>query len=171
VASVGAGHCFLHPCPPVGSCWQQSVLETDLSETSRVFAVLTARAPLQVALSNNLIDAASRLADGLLALSAGPPLESPAAQATLLFACDVVCSLAASPCSPTFSLSTCALRGIVCSSVGGVPGALLLSMTAGTMELASRKAAGPPTALVHLPDNQPPDSESSHAAQLSLVLR
>ena len=96
---------------------------------------VSAATPVQLALEPGALAAASRLGDGLLQLSAAPPPEGPATQATLQLDCDVVCTLGQQGAAP-LALTARSLRAVACSSLGGLAGASVAAVAVGSLELA-----------------------------------
>lgn len=140
-------------CPPSAGCQpEQASLQEQLSAGSSLLVTVSASAPLQLAVEQPVVAAASRLADALLQLSAAPPPAGAATQATLLLGCDVHCTLSV-PQSAPFSLTARSLRVVACSSIAGVAGSSAVAASVGSLELA-RPEAGEGTRLLALAAGQ-----------------
>ena len=114
-------------------------MRQQLSAGATLLVTARSTAPVQLWLQHTTLGALSRLADGLLQLSAAPPPVEAATQATLLLECNLECSLVV-PRGTPFVLSARSMHVAASSSVDGVAGSSVVA------------AAAPGTCCLMLPE-------------------
>ena len=127
---------------------------------------------MQLSLRHAAVEAAGRLADGLLQLSATLPPVDAATQATLLLDFDMECMLEV-PGSTPFCIAARSVRLAACSSVAGIASSSIVAAAVGSLELTRPEARGTSGSqvLVHAAGQQLADGQRRPAMQLLVPLR
>ncbi len=147
-------------------------MRQQLSAGATLLVTARSTAPVQLWLQHTTLGALSRLADGLLQLSAAPPPVEAATQATLLLECDLECSLVV-PRGTPFVLSARSMHVAASSSVDGVAGSSVVAAAVSSLELTRTDvgAGGRRQLLVHAAGQQLADGRRRPALQLLVPLR
>lgn len=160
-------HCVPADCLP-----EHAVLQQRLCAGARLQLTASSRAAVQLTLQHTTLDAAGRLADGLLQLSTAPPPVEAAAQATALLECDVECTLVV-PNGPSFTLTARSVHVAASSSMAGVAGSSIVAVAVSSLELTRPDASSGSRSqlLVHAAGQQLADGQRRPALQLLVPLR
>lgn len=168
--AAGADHPCHACCRAAGCQPEQAALREQLSAGAPLLVAVSAAAPVQLALDPAVLTAVSRLGDGVLQLSAAPPPEGPATQATLQLNCDVVCTLGQQ--GAPLTLTARSLRAVACSSLGSLAGASVAAVAVASLELARPGGeAGASCPLALAAGQQGSEGRRTAALQLFAALR
>lgn len=148
---------------------QMADVQDQLTAGAGLLVVVNSKAALALNVEQNLVAAAASLADGLLQLSAAPPVDT-VTQAVLVLELEVQCTLGV-PRTPHFCVTAHSMSIVACSGIAGVAGASALVVAVRGLELTRHESSGHSAVILHSGGAQGLDVPGTPAAQCSMVYR